>query len=427
MVLALKAVYTTVKACIKHNHSYSEFIDSKFGVKQGDPSSPVIFMMFINNIKDNINSNIDGIFTVNDIKIFLLLYADDQVVFGKSPKAIQSMLADIENYCNIWGLKINTSKTKAMIFEKGRHTSYDFYLNNTKLEIVTSFKCLGIYLFKNGNWHRTQKYIAEHVSHVLHNLFAILSEVEISTAEKCKIFDAFISSVLNYSTEIWGYHEAKDVEIVHTKFCRKLLYVRLSTNVSGLYGELGRVPLQISRKINMIRYWLKLLNMIDDSLPKMIYIMQKTDAENGISHVGANWAFQIKSILESHGLGYLWYNQNTESIPFSLIKQRILDNYHQTWYAEINNYPRLSSYCCFKHDFNQEQYLDTITEKKYRIALSKLRISAHNLAIEKGRHTNTFCNERICRNCNSNVVESDYHCPRYTVNIFLHVIAIGQI
>ena len=33
------------------------------------------------------------------------------------------------------------------------------------------------------------------------------------------------------------------------------------------------------------------------------------------------------------------YNQNTESIPFSLIKQHILDNYYQTWYAEIKFLP----------------------------------------------------------------------------------------
>ena len=47
MVRALKAMYSTVKACIRYNQSYSDFIDSNFGVKQGDPSSPMLFMMFI--------------------------------------------------------------------------------------------------------------------------------------------------------------------------------------------------------------------------------------------------------------------------------------------------------------------------------------------------------------------------------------------
>ena len=74
--------------------------------------------------------------------------AGDAVVFAKSPEAkIQSILNDLELYCAAWGLKvniykkkINILKTKVMIFEKGRHTNYDFYLNNVKLELVTSFK-----------------------------------------------------------------------------------------------------------------------------------------------------------------------------------------------------------------------------------------------------------------------------------------------
>ena len=85
------------------------------------------------------------------------------------------MLTDIEKYCNTLGLKINTSKTKVMIFEKGRHASYDFYLNNIKLEIVSNFKYLGVYLFKNGNWHSTQKSIANHASFALNNSFSVLT------------------------------------------------------------------------------------------------------------------------------------------------------------------------------------------------------------------------------------------------------------
>ena len=74
------------------------------------------------------------------MRLFLLLYADDAVVFAKSPEVLQLILNDIESYSTLWGLKINTRKTKAMIFEKGRHTHFDFYLNNVKLELVNSFK-----------------------------------------------------------------------------------------------------------------------------------------------------------------------------------------------------------------------------------------------------------------------------------------------
>ena len=199
-------------------------------------------MMFINDLNENINNDLEGIFTSNGIKLFLLLYADDQVVFGKSPESVQTMLIDIEHYCNTWGLKINTSKTKAMIFEKGRHTTYDFCLNNTKLEVVNSFKYLGVYFFKNGNWYRTQKCIADHASYALHSLFSVFNEVEIPTCQNCKLFDTLVASVLNYCSDIWGYHEGKYIEIVHTKFCRKVLGVRQSANLCTLYGELRTSP-----------------------------------------------------------------------------------------------------------------------------------------------------------------------------------------
>ena len=78
-------MYSSVKACIRHNQSYSDFIDAKFGVIQSDPSSPLIFMMFINDLNQHIDSDLDGIININNICVFLLLCADDQDVFAKSP------------------------------------------------------------------------------------------------------------------------------------------------------------------------------------------------------------------------------------------------------------------------------------------------------------------------------------------------------
>ena len=43
-----------------------------------------------------------------------------------------------------------------MIFEKGRKTDVHIYYNNIELEVVDSFKYLGIMFYKNGSWKRTQ-------------------------------------------------------------------------------------------------------------------------------------------------------------------------------------------------------------------------------------------------------------------------------
>ena len=111
----------------------------------------------MNDIVNQFDSNIDGLFTVNDLKLFLLMFADDAVLFAHTPMALQSLLNHLNMYCNTLGLKVNTSKTKIRIFENGRHTQHIFYLNDAILYIVTFFKYLGIHLLKNGHMHRNKK------------------------------------------------------------------------------------------------------------------------------------------------------------------------------------------------------------------------------------------------------------------------------
>ena len=144
-----------------------------------------------------------------------------------------------------------------------------------------------------------------------------------------------------------------------------------------------------------------------------MYILFKED--NTYAH--SNWAYQIKTLLQSHGLNYIWLNQTEIEIPFQTIKQRIIDTYKQSWYTAINNSPRLISYSLFKHEFTSETYIDTVNENKYRYCLSRFRISSHNLAIETGRYDNTPRENRKCSKCQMNQIENEYHfllvCPAY--------------
>ena len=371
----------------------------------------------MNDILENIDSNLDGIFTVNELKLFLILFADDQVVFAKTPDTLQSLLTDIEHYCTEWGLKINTSKTKAMIFEKGRRTYHDFFLYDTKIELVDSFKYLGITLFKNGSWYRSQKCIAQHASRALFNPFTIFNNAELSVPQKCKLFDTLVGSILNFGAELWGIHDASDIELIHTKFLRRVLGVKKSTNLTALYGEIGRVPFNVYRKIIMVKYWIKVRGQSDLSLLKRIYLILQADTDANSHYNGMNWAYQIKNILQQHGLEYIWNQQHIIEIPFEFIKQRILDMYNQKWYSDINNSSRLQSYSIFKHNFTLEKYLKISMENKYKYALSRFRASSHDLLIETGRYENIPRDQRLCKSCDMKTIESEYHfllvCPKF--------------
>ena len=97
-----------------------------------------MFMFFIYVITQNINVDLDGSFSIDDFILFMLLNANDAVVFSKSPEGLQSILYDLDLYCRTWGLKINASKTKAMIL-KSRPTNYDFYSVTKNSENILEF------------------------------------------------------------------------------------------------------------------------------------------------------------------------------------------------------------------------------------------------------------------------------------------------
>jgi len=82
--------------------------------------------------------------TSEEHELCSLFFADDAVLFVQNPRSLQSMLSDVDTYCNTWGMKLNVTKTKCMSFELGRPTSYNSYIYNTLIELVDSFKYLGV-------------------------------------------------------------------------------------------------------------------------------------------------------------------------------------------------------------------------------------------------------------------------------------------
>lgn len=167
----------------------------------------------------------------------------------------------------------------------------------------------------------------------------------------------------------------------------------------------------------MIKYWNKLLKSDENLITRNIYNMLKNDANNNISYNGTNWAFQIKTMLDSLGLSYIWTQQAETDVPLNLIKQRLFDTCYQTWCTDIYNSNRLLTYARFKHEFECEEYLTFIADSKFRTALTRFRLSSHNLHIERGRYENVPRHDRLCRCCNMNAIEDEYHfllvCPLY--------------
>ena len=86
------------------------------------------------------------------------------------------------------------------------------------------------------------------------------------------------------------------------------------------------------------------------------------------------------------------------------------DIFHQDAFAEINrDGSKLRTYAKIKTESGFESYLMNIKTVRKRISLSRIRLSTHDLMIEKGRHSNLKVNQRTCPFCTGNVLEDELH------------------
>ena len=121
------------------------------------------------------------------------------------------------------------------------------------------------------------------------------------------------------------------------------MYVRISTNIEALYGESGIYPMKVMRKINMIKYWIKILKTDKPSTLFEIFTLIKEDAENGKHYKSNNWAHQITCLLDHIGMTNIWRNQFINLPDLNTTKLRLTYLYKQSWYAKINNSTRIQT------------------------------------------------------------------------------------
>ena len=141
------------------------------GVRQGESLSPFLFSMFLNDIEENLELNGFKGINMYMTKLFILLNADDIVVFSDSAEGLQNGRNSLFIYCQRWKLKINVMKTKIIVFRKGgilpRNLKFTF--NGERLEIVV-FSYLGVVFSSGGSFNITEVTLAGKAQKTIYRL-----------------------------------------------------------------------------------------------------------------------------------------------------------------------------------------------------------------------------------------------------------------
>ena len=158
-IKSVKAIYNSVKVCVKLMGKTSDCFDSLVGVKQGEPLSQLLFILFLNDLTSELNIYMNTGNINDDIIVlfqkFILLFGDDTFLISESIHELQELLNKLSSYCKKWNTMVNTGKTKAMLFKSSnRPESFDIFYDNVRLKNGDSFIYLGVCMSSHGSFHK---------------------------------------------------------------------------------------------------------------------------------------------------------------------------------------------------------------------------------------------------------------------------------
>ena len=138
-----------------------------------------------------------------------------------------------------------------------QHTHFN--LNAHPIEIAKNY--LGIVLSDNSSLKPAISTLAKQAQKAIFSLFKQIRHLQFPKPSLlCHLFNSLILPIANYGCEVWGHVKAEDLEVVHRKFCKFVLGVPNTATNLAVYGELGRVPLEIKRRYAIIKYWLRIVS-----------------------------------------------------------------------------------------------------------------------------------------------------------------------
>ena len=148
----VKNFYSNIQAVVQTNSFKSEGFTFKRGVFQGDPLSPIIFLLTFNPILTFLQENSKFGYKIESESFITLPYADDFCLITTDLRTHQRLLDQITNNINSLGMKIKPSKCRSFSIRGGKPSIVDYKIDGNNIPSVANEeqKFLGRVLFYNG-------------------------------------------------------------------------------------------------------------------------------------------------------------------------------------------------------------------------------------------------------------------------------------
>ena len=219
------------------------------GVPQGTVLGPILFLIYINDIVDGLQSNIN-------------LFADDCALYRKiESEEDNRILQDDLNLLHSWGIRwnmdFNVSKCFSMMVTLNRHVIHcTYHINGVPVENADSYKYLGVYITSKMQWNKSVDHMIGKANKTLGLLKRNFSSC--SSHIKERLYLSLVRPHLEYSCEVWSpsTEELKHrVEMVQRHAARFVKNdYRQTSSVTAMLKELKWDTLESRRTLFQLKY-----------------------------------------------------------------------------------------------------------------------------------------------------------------------------
>ena len=358
MLLALISMYKTTQSIIG-----TALVTASVGVRQGSPTSCLLFVLFVNDMIKLFKERCGPEGFLN--WLHLLVFMDDTVLVSTSRNGAIAKLSLLKEFCLSHGMKVNVSKTKFIVIKGTNEDQEDLVIEDMRVRRCSHYVYLGSPFSDAGSTSDSIKVNANiRMCQALKFVSFCQKNNDIPFWVKKKVFDAALMSSLLYGCESWLNGNIKPMENLYNMCIKHLLGVRKTTNTNLCLVELGLPPLKALVKQRQKKFfkcmWTERRDMNDDPLSFVLHLVKDSRI------CTRNY---IEDLLESES--------NDVSEGSNKLIQDIIssDSSKCIYYVTINPDMKVHDIYSTKVSLNELE----------RMSWSKLRLSAHSLAIETGR------------------------------------------
>ena len=272
------------------------------GVPQGSILGPLLFLIYINDLVDDIDSCIK-------------LFADDTslyvIVDNEFEASVQlnKDLDTISSWANQWLVSFNPNKTESMVISKrtvgDRHPP--LLMNDVQIREVEHHKHLGVIISDNLSWNTHVEDIVKKASSRLNMMRRVKYLLDRYTLER--VYLSFIRPLLEYADSVWDNIPAyvnDTLENIQLEAARIATGGTKLTSRILLYRETGWATLHERRNIHKLLQFYKMYHKLTPDylsclVPSSVHDIHGYNTRNAncVRNIVTRTAFYANSFLPS--------------------------------------------------------------------------------------------------------------------------------